>query len=69
MRFENQKNEKFSNPEKLILCAFFGIPRNAHLPPDPEFLEIPKNAYLPSFSGFPKKPEKRTFTLPHHLDL
>ena len=58
------KNEKISTPEKNTLCAFFGIPKNAHLPPDPDFLEIPKNAHLRRFSGFPKNPEKRKFTPP-----
>ena len=48
MQFENQKNQNFQ------------IPKNAHLPPDPDFLEIPKNAHLRRFSGFPKKSPKST---------
>ena len=52
MQFESQKNQNFQ------------IPKNAYLPPDPDFLEVPKNAHLRRFSGFPKNFEKRIFTPP-----
>ena len=59
MRFENQKNQNFQIPKKAHIRRFLGfmkIPKNAHLPPDPDILGIPKNAHLSRFSGFPKIP-------------
>ena len=56
MQFENQKNEKFSNPEKRTftpLTLNFWKSRKTHI-------------YV-VFRDFQKNPEKRTFTPPPSL--